>query len=218
MRNEVRGSKQSAFRVLPAHEGLDIAHLAASEIKHGLIVDDDLVSAQRDLEFADDACIQRAPAGHCGAITGVSLCREHLHVGSTEQLLWSGAVCREQCPSNRRIDLDDAALESIRPSEGLAQPADERRRLILRAGADRDDDELIAAHASDGIARPYNRLQTPGDALEHMISGIVAADVVDLLEPVEVDDEEGERVGRSPGSPQGLLDAIVEECSVRKSG
>jgi hypothetical protein len=46
----------------------------------------------------------------------------------------------------------------------------------------------------------------------------VPADVVDVLEPVEVDDDERETLAGAPASPQGLLDPVVQQNSVGEPG
>lgn len=43
----------------------------------------------------------------------------------------------------------------------------------------------------------------------------MTADVIDILEAVEVDDDEGEALARTVGSPKRLFDPIVEEYAVR---
>ena len=56
-----------------------------------------------------------------------------------------------------------------------------------------------------------------GERLEDEIAGAVAAHVVHVLEAVEVDRDQGERLARAPRAAEGLLDAIVEEHTVREA-
>ena len=100
---------------------------------------------------------------------------------------------------------------------GVAQPADERRRLLLGARADGEDDELVAADPRDGVARPDDRLEPSRNALQHLVAGVVTADVVDLLEAVEVDDHQRKRVRRAAGALERLVDAVVEQRPVREA-
>jgi hypothetical protein len=46
----------------------------------------------------------------------------------------------------------------------------------------------------------------------------VPADVVDVLEAVEIDGDERERLAGAAGAPECLLDAVVEQRAVRKAG
>ena len=55
------------------------------------------------------------------------------------------------------------------------------------AGPDREHDELVAADACDGVRFADDRLEAPRERLQNGVAGAVAADVVDVLEAVEVD-------------------------------
>ena len=149
-------------------------------------------------------------------VTRVALGREHLAVGASEELSGGGAVGREDGPADRGIDLDDAAVDPVRAAEGVAEPADENRGLLLGARADGEDDELVAADARDGVARAHDGLEPARDALQDLIAGVVPADVVDLLESVEVDGHQREGVRCAAGPLQRLVDAVVEQRSVRE--
>ena len=68
--------------------------------------------------------------------------------------------------------------------------------VLPRAGE--DDLELVAAEARDGgrvgrarheVVRPHRRRERPRHLLEHLVAGVVAVAVVDLLEVVDVDHE-----------------------------
>src|SRR5438034_328345 len=49
-------------------------------------------------------------------------------------------------------------------------------------------------------------------------AGAVSADIVHVLEPVEIDDDEGEALPAALRAPQCLLDSIVEQDAVGKFG
>src|SRR5579872_3357014 len=59
-----------------------------------------------------------------------------------------------------------------------------------------DDGELITTEASDDIFGPNDLVQTRSDLLEHGIPGGVTKGVVDLLEVVQVDHEQGKPLER----------------------
>ena len=56
------------------------------------------------------------------------------------------------------------------------------------------------------------------ERLQHEIAGAMPADVVHVLEAVEVDRDEGERLARAPRAAERLLDAVVEQHTVREAG
>ena len=69
----------------------------------------------------------------------------------------------------------------------MPEPADERGRLLVVAGAEGEDHELVAADARDGVARADDRLEAAGERAQDGVAGAVTADVVHVLEAVEVD-------------------------------
>ena len=127
------------------------------------------------------------------------------------------AVLREDRPADRGVELHEAALDAVGPPKGLAHAADERRGLIVLRRPEREHDELVAADPRDGIRRADDRLEPPRDRPQHLVSGLVAADVVHTLEAVEVDDEERERLARAARAGQRLVDTVVEERAVRQA-
>src|SRR4051794_7336066 len=73
-----------------------------------------------------------------------------------------------------------------------AQPL-EHSRAFLIAGADEDQQELVAAEAAEDVA--WLELGAPGVSQvdEQAVAGQVPVTVVDLLEPIEVHQGGGER-------------------------
>src|SRR3990170_4634276 len=63
----------------------------------------------------------------------------------------------------------------------------------LASRTDGQDDELVSADSRDGVHLAHDRLEAPGKGLQHHVAGAVATDVVDVLEPVEVDHDQRER-------------------------
>ena len=53
--------------------------------------------------------------------------------------------------------------------------------------------ELVAAEARDGVAGPDDRLELARHLDEQLVTGIVAEAVVDVLEPVEVEERDADR-------------------------
>ncbi len=88
-RQEVHGPEQPALRVLPAHERLDAAHVAAAQLGLRLVVEDELAGLERRAELAD----QREPlaavavaAGEVDLVAGAhALGLVHGDVGALQQ-------------------------------------------------------------------------------------------------------------------------------------
>ena len=100
----------------------------------------------------------------------------------------------------------------------MSQPSHERGGLLVVVRREREDDELVAADARHGVAGAHDRLEASRQRAQDRVAGAVTADVVDVLEAVEVDDDERERLVRPARTMERLLDAILEQHSVRQPG
>ena len=123
---------------------------------------------------------------------------------------WPG-TCRGRparpAPARRRPDRSATATPTDPPTTTRTPPAVDRlgqrglERLgrgggLRRGGARAEHDrELVAAVPGDQIGRPGRRLQPVRDRDEHLVADQVAVGVVDVLEPVEVDQQQRDRVG-----------------------
>ena len=191
--------------------------VTAREIEDRLVHDDQLVLLERGLDVAHDAGVDAAAHQH-RLVARVAFRRVHLAVRAGEELLGGRAVVGEHRPADAAVDLHGRAVDAKRPSQRISQPSDERSCAIVAPGAHREDDELVAAHAGHGVRLADDRLEAPGQRLQHEITGAMPAYVVHVLEAVEVDRDEGERLARTPRAAERLLDAIVEQHTVRKAG
>jgi hypothetical protein len=54
----------------------------------------------------------------------------------------------------------------------------------------REDDELVAADATDGVHRSENCGEAFGDPSQDVVAGVMPAGVVDLFESIEVDKQD----------------------------
>ena len=100
----------------------------------------------------------------------------------------------------------------------MPEPSDERGSLVVARGVEREDDELVSPDSSDGVTRSHDRLEPLGQRAEDGVPRAVPPDVVHVLEPVEVHDDEGERLFAALVVAECLVDAILEQHAVRKAG
>ena len=96
----------------------------------------------------------------------------------------------------------------------------DQRRLVRVGHAVEQDRELVAAEPGDGVRRPHGRLEPPRDRDQQPVSRLVAERVVDELEAVEVEEEDGGRRlrGGALGTADRLVEAVEEEHAVRQAG
>ena len=98
------------------------------------------------------------------------------------------------------------------------EPGADVDRVQVAVDVGREHDELVAADAGDGVHRSQDGDQLVGDPSQHGVARGVALRVVDLLEPVEVDEEHGGAPTGALRVRQRLVDAVDEERPVRQAG
>ena len=82
----------------------------------------------------------------------------------------------------------------------------------------RKSGELVAAEPCHGVVGPDAVLQPARDALQELVPGRVPEGVVDRLEPVQVEQEDGEALRVPLPGAQRVLDPLVEQRPVRQAG
>lgn len=87
-------------------------------------------------------------------------------------------------------DFDGKAIDMDRSGDGLDQQLG-KTLLALRRQGEGDDDEFVAAEAIDAIGIA-ERADASGNLDQQDIAALVADEIVDLLEAVEVDGEDGD--------------------------
>ncbi len=93
---------------------------------------------------------------------------------------------------------------------------DPSRRLRV-ADLREHDAELVAAEPSDEVGLPNAVPQRPGHVLQEPVAVLVSEDVVDLLEPVQVEVQSGQRLSVAPCHRERLLRLLAEEPAVGQS-
>jgi hypothetical protein len=122
-------------------------------------------------------------------------------------------VLGEERDAHARPDVHDDPREPERARERGAQLARDGRRL-LGVGAAQEDAELVAPEARDDVALAQRLAQPRADAAQQLVADVVAERVVELLELVEVDHQQRERLlGRDRG-----LDVGRERAAVAQAG
>ena len=96
---------------------------------------------------------------------------------------------------------------------GMHAPDDD-----ARVAADDEDPELVAAEAADGVRCAGLGAEHLDDAAQDRVARTVALGVVDALEVVEVEHDEGERVAVALGPGDLRLEALLEPAAVQRAG
>ena len=96
----------------------------------------------------------------------------------------------------------------------------DRRRLRLIGAPDVLDhhDELVATQPGDHVASASGGLQPVRQRLEELVAGRVSQPVVHALEPVQIEEQDGDHAPPSPGPREGAAKVLRQEVAVGQAG
>ncbi|CAN5918119.1 hypothetical protein BH23ACT10_BH23ACT10_01790 [soil metagenome] len=122
---------------------------------------------------------------------------------------------REAGDPDARTDLERQAVDTERFTQRCQHALGDVGRGVI-VGPGHQDRELVTAQPRDGVALADSLLQPLGDAGQQLVADAVAERVVDLLEPVEVNEQHGDDVVVPTRLRNRMLDAFGEQRTVRQ--
>ena len=141
--------------------------------------------------------------------------RHHRRLGARHQLPWVGRVLGADCDPCR--DRKSSSGPDLELRELLGEARGQRLRAPKVTGR-KDDRELLASHPAHDVLGSSRGSQHVGDLHQELVSDPVPVDVVDLLEVVEVEHHQGDRVVLGGGTHHLLAKPIVERAVVVEAG
>ena len=221
-RHEFARGEEAALGVTPAHERLHAEDPAGAQLLLGLEVQHQLAFVERLGEFGE----QQQLVGRVGVgapvveahAQAVVLGPVHRHVGGAQQLVAVGAVLGVQGQPEARADLQAHAADVEGALERVADPMGALQRRIGGFRVAQQDRELVAAQpAGQRVLVPRHALEPLRDRAQEIVADLVPQRVVDLLEPVEVEQHD-----RRPGAgaqPVGeTFEGLVQDDPVGQAG
>ena len=110
-------------------------------------------------------------------------------------------------------------FDEIRGRERAMDALRDGDRLFVGGDAFHQQGEFVAAQPRHGVAGAAAALQAARDLDEELVAGAVPEAVVDQLEAVEVEEENGEAGGLAPLCPRERhLQPVLEQRAVRQAG
>jgi hypothetical protein len=106
----------------------------------------------------------------------------------------------------------------MRLGDGVEHPPGADRGVFRALHLGKHDDELVPALAADRVRRAHALDQPLRDRLQELVAGGMAEGVVDVLEPVQVEEEHRDLLLVARGEGDGLRHAVVQEHAVRQAG
>ncbi len=108
--------------------------------------------------------------------------------------------------ADRDVDVQCHLADLDRFAHRLAESLGEVERGVDVGDGFGDDEELVAAETADVVTAADGRLESSGHGAEHGVTGGMAVLVVDVLEPVEVEEQHGDRLTGSPRTSETLVE------------
>jgi len=144
----------------------------------------------------------------------------HRDVGLDDQLVWSeDVVLAEHGYPDRAREMGPviAVLGRRVAPERREQLLgdDQRRRPVAAVEQDR---ELVAADPGERVGPADGGVQQPTDTRDQLVAGCVAERVVDELEAIEVEEEDGSRLVVSGRELERSLQLLAEASAVEQAG
>jgi hypothetical protein len=161
---------------------------------------------------ADDL-VEHRPAPAAGLLGAV-----HGGVGIADQVGGVGVRAGGQRDADAAADEGVAVLERERLRQRLEQALRDGDRVVRAADVLADEDELVAAEAGGHLVAADGRAQALGDRQQEAVAGVVAEAVVDDLEAVEVDEQDGDAAAASAGPVERALQAVHQQQPAREAG
>ena len=218
-RNESNRRQHPVARMRPAHQRFDADHVATSAAKHRLIVKRQRILFDRPAQLEG----QRQAAGIDVVFEGIegdpgarALRLIHGRVRASEQGVRILRVAGKERDPDAGSDLERLVLDHQRLLEGLQDARGRRARRGFVDDAREDDRELVATQAGDGVRFPQLALEPVRNVTQDVVAAVVPEGVVDLLEPVEVHHQQGQRMVFALAGQDGLPQTVEHQRSVGK--
>src|ERR1700733_8579828 len=223
-RDEVLRRDVALLGMLPADACLESCHLACAEVIDRLVEQRELTvgecCVQLHLEHASSldhgahVRVEQCVAVLAGGLGGVQ--RE---LGVAQQIVGVRVAAKRQANAGRHEEVGT----EVRELERLVQSLDDASCECVQtrpAGSGLDQDhELVIAEATDGVAGAHHRVDAFGHVLQQLIAGVVAEPLVDVFEPVDVDEQRTHEQPRlAAGTREHALCAVHHQRTVGQAG
>jgi len=222
-RDEVEGRDQPAGGVLPAHQRLAALHPPRLHVDDGLELDTQLRGLERMEEVGAQLHAGERRRVHLGleehvAILAVRLGPIHGHVGIAQQVAGPEFRASGEGHPDAGARHHPLPLHHERGLEGAEQAPGQSDRGGGTAGVLHQDRELVAAQPAGEVAPAQAAADPVTDLDQQLVPRGVAEAVVDRLETIDVEIEEGEAVGVAAVAARGVLETLDEEGATGEPG
>ena len=207
----------------PAEQRLGADDGTVGDANDRLVVQSQQAVLQRAAQRALQRVLLQAPLREVGVEELVGIAAEllravHRDVGVLQELLGIVGVVGIDADADRRRHVDVVLLDAERLRdrvEQLLRDAAQHRRIVEILD---DDHELVAAEARQQVGLAQRGRELARDALQELVADPVAERVVDVLEPVEVDEQHADATAAALRLRNRLRQALVQQQAIGQSG
>src|SRR3989475_4213309 len=217
-RDELIGHDEASRRRVPPDESLDADDPPALDVDLRLIVEAEFAAHQTQAQLVLEAEKLAELAGHVEleplepSATRLLGC-VHRDVGVPDQVVTRGRAARVDDDADARRERQLPAGHRHRALERVEQTPRDTDRVLLGRTVD-EDRELVAAESGRRVVDADDTVETTGDLLQELVTGVVPETVVDLLEDVEVDEQHRQRLVRAFRARERLIEPVAEDTPV----
>ena len=197
---ELRRGEQAPHRVLPANEGLHRDRPPGPQVAQRLVVHHEFVFVEGGAQLLQHR--EPVPARSV-QVSGVQLAGAaprlrlvHGDVAAAQQLAGGCRVRRVQNGTDAGADVHPGVLHPERAVEGRPEPLREPQRRRAVTAVRGEERELVTAEAGEQVVAAHAVPEPAGHLDQQLVPRLVAEGVVDLLEAVKVDHQQGAGAAR----------------------
>ena len=201
---------------MPADQGLDADDAAGGQIVLGLVVEDKLLQAQGLAQRRLQGYLGEGAGGHVRgvelkAVAALVLGLVHGGIGVAHQGVDVDAVLGVEADADAQGDIEGPAVQIDGPLAGLGQLFGHQGGVAGAFHGVQDQGELIAPEAGERVALAHLATQAPRRFLQHPIPGQVSQAVIDGLEAVQIQEQQGHLALLATGPAQRLAQPVGEQ-------
>ncbi len=221
-RDEFAGRDKAFGRVFPAQQGFERYDVGRRHVEQGLEVELELAALHRRLQVLfhlqpDQQLLVHFRLVEAPVVAAFRLDAIERQVGARQQVVHVLGVVRRHGDADADPDLGAHAEQGEGRLHRL-NDAPGQQLGILGALDFLDDGEFVAAHAGHDVAFAHALLQPRRDFNEKLVAGQVAIAVIDHLEAVEVEAEQGQMRLMAVRAGQHPLHVLGEQGAVGQAG
>lgn len=142
----------------------------------------------------------------------------HGRVGVVHEGIGIVGIIRVEADADAERDKEFMTLDTIWPTEDGEQFFRDSRGILGSPDLGEQDHEFVATLAADGVDVAHAVLNTTRNCLEQAVPHGMAERIIDGLEVVEVEIEQGDQVSVSSGQANGSGEPLRQQGAIGQAG